>query len=66
MPSETHQTFNMVTVLAYHPHPQKRPGKYPKNYCPITCLSTFYKLITLIFTDRVYKHAVAQNILPPE
>eukprot|EP00957_Ditylum_brightwellii_P173971 13244808-Ditylum_brightwellii.AAC.1 len=45
---------------------KKGPENIPKNYRPITCLPTVYKLITLILTDRVYKHLVAQNILLPE
>ena len=45
---------------------KKGPENLLKNYRPITCLPTLYKLITLIFTDRVCDHLIAQNILPPE
>ena len=38
----------------------------PKNYLPITCLSTLYKLLTSILTERTYRHLEQQNILPTE
>ena len=38
----------------------------PKNYRPITCLPTYWKLLTLIFTDQIYTHVVENNILPLE
>ena len=37
-----------------------------KNYRPITCLPTMYKLMTLMMTERVYKHVTDNNILPFE
>eukprot|EP00957_Ditylum_brightwellii_P143144 10906370-Ditylum_brightwellii.AAC.1 len=51
-----------LTTLIY----KKGLENIPKNYRLITCLPTLYKLITLIFTNRVYKHLVAQNTMPPE
>eukprot|EP00957_Ditylum_brightwellii_P013989 1055577-Ditylum_brightwellii.AAC.1 len=45
---------------------KKEPENIPKNNQLITCLPTLYKHITLIFTDRVFMHLVAQDILPPE
>ena len=38
----------------------------PKNYRPITCLSTSYKLLTSILTDRTYMHMDEQNIFHNE
>ena len=38
--------------------------KNPKNCRPITCLSTTYKLLTSVQTDKTYSH-LEQNILFP-
>ena len=37
-----------------------------KNYRPITCLSTTYKLLTSILTERTYKHLDENSLLPLE
>ncbi|XP_063825313.1 uncharacterized protein LOC135074861 [Ostrinia nubilalis] len=37
----------------------------PKNYRPITCLPTIYKLLTSILTTKINTHIVANNILAP-
>ena len=37
-----------------------------KNYRPITCLPTMYKLLTLMMTERVYQHVTENRILPFE
>ena len=34
----------------------------PKNYRPITCLSTTYKLLTLIITERMYLFMEANDL----
>ena len=38
----------------------------PKNYRPITCLSTSYKLLTSVLTERAYMHMEENNICPNE
>ena len=38
----------------------------PKNFRPITCLPTMYKILTSIITDRIYNFLDKNNILPPE
>ena len=38
----------------------------PKNFRPITCLPTMYKILTSILTDRIYAFLDKNNILPPE
>ena len=38
----------------------------PKNYKPITCLSTMYKILTSIVTERTYNFLDTNNILPSE
>ena len=42
------------------------PTNVPKNYRPITCLPTYWKLLTLIFTNQMYKHVTENEILPLE
>ena len=37
-----------------------------KNYRPITCLPTSYKLLTSILTERTYAHNEDHNICPIE
>ena len=37
-----------------------------KNYRPITCLSTTYKLLTSVLTDRTYLHLERNNLFPLE
>ena len=36
--------------------------KDPKNYRPITCLSTIYKLLTSVLTDRTHSHLEQNDI----
>ena len=38
----------------------------PKNYRLIACLSTSYKVLTSILTERSYSHVIKNNILPEE
>ena len=38
----------------------------PKNYRPITCLSTMYKILTSILTERTYTFLDSNDILPTE
>ena len=40
--------------------------KDPKNYRPITCLSTTYKLLTSVLTDRTYSHLEQNDLFPLE
>ena len=40
--------------------------KDPKNYRPITCLSTTYKLLISVLTDRTYSHLEQNNLFPLE
>ena len=50
------------TTLIY----KKGTTKEAKNYRPITCLPTYYKLLTLILTDNIYEHVTENDILPME
>lgn len=46
--------------------PKSSNTKEAKNYRPITCLPTIYKLLTSILTHRAYAHLDANNLLPEE
>ena len=35
----------------------------PKNYRPMTCLSTMYEILTLIVAERTYNYLDTNNIL---
>ena len=37
-----------------------------KNYRPITCLLTYFKLLKLMLTNLVYNHVTTNEILPSE
>ena len=38
----------------------------PKNYRPITCLTTTYKILTSIITNRIYRFLEENNLFPEE
>ena len=46
--------------------PKSNEMKIPKNYRPITCLSTMHKILISIATERTYNFLDANNILPSE
>ena len=46
--------------------PKTEETAKPKNYRPITCLPTLYKILTSIITDRTYKHLDENELLPME
>ena len=46
--------------------PNCKDTENPKNYRPIACLSTSYKVLTSILTERSYTHITKNNILPEE
>ena len=51
-----------TTQLLY----KKGDHRDPKNYRPITCLSTIYKLFTSILNTKLTEHCSKNNILAPE
>lgn len=46
--------------------PKSQETKNPKNYRPITCLSTIYKLLTSILTNRIHSFLEQNSVLPQE
>lgn len=46
--------------------PKSNETNKPKNYRPITCLSTILKMLTPIITERTYSFANTNNILTNE
>jgi hypothetical protein len=49
-----------VTLLT----PKNKNTEKPKNYRPITCLPTIYKLITPITRKRMQRYIDDQNLMP--
>jgi predicted peptidase len=43
----------------------KNPG-HPKNYRPVTCLPTTYKLLTSIMSRRMQQYVDGENLIPKE
>lgn len=46
--------------------PKSKETQNPKNYRPITCLPTMYKLLTSILAERMYHFLDDKRLLPPE
>ena len=62
-PKTNPQWFTQVITCLL---PKCNETNIPKNYRPITCLSTIYKILALIVTERSYKFLDANNIIPSE
>ena len=46
--------------------PKKEETWIPKNYRPIACLPTTFKILTSVITDRLYNHLEKEAIMTPE
>jgi len=46
--------------------PKNDNTENPKNYRPVTCLPTIYKLITSIINRHVQKYMDDENLMPKE
>ena len=46
--------------------PKKEETWIPKNYRPIACLPTTFKILTSVITDRLYNTLENESIMTPE
>ena len=46
--------------------PKKEETWIPKNYRPIACLPTTFKILTSVITDRLYNHLEKEAIVTPK
>ena len=62
-PSETPRFLSQaITYLK----PKSAETLNPKNYRPITCLNTIYKILSSIVTQKVTQHIETENVLTEE
>ena len=57
---------NWLTTGITYLLPKTEDTANPKNYRPITCLPTMYKILTSILSARCYSHLINNNLLPSE
>ena len=62
-PESTPEWFCMGTTYLL---PKTEDTANPKNYRPITCLTTSYKLLTSILSERTYSHLEEFELFPLE
>ena len=60
------QTPDWLVQEATNLLPKKEETLIPKNYRPIACLPTTFKILTSVITDRLYSHLEKEAIMTPE
>ena len=60
------QTPDWIVEGATNLIPKKEEAWIIKNYQPITCLPTTFKILTSVITDRLYSHLEKEAIMTPE
>ena len=60
------QTPDWLVEGATNLLPKKEETWIPKNYRPIACLPTTFKILTSVITDRLYSHLEKEAIMIPE
>jgi hypothetical protein len=55
-----------LTVGVIYMWPKSGSALDPKNYRPITCLPTLYKVLTSVISSKLYAHLTENEILAPE
>ena len=63
---EPHDMPSWMTEGTAYLLPKSTETRNPKNYRPITCLPTTYKILTAILSNRIYNHLQENKILPEE
>jgi hypothetical protein len=63
---EEDQILECLTAGATFLIPKNENTDNPKNYRPVTCLPTIYKLLTSIISRRIQKYMEDENLLPKE
>jgi len=63
---EEDQTPEWLTAGVTFFIPKKGNTENPKNYRPVTCLSTIYKLMTSIISRRIKKYMDDENLMQLE
>ena len=46
--------------------PKKEETWIPKNYRPVACKPTIFKILTSVITDRLYRHLENESIMTPQ
>ena len=60
------QTQDWLVEGATNLLPKKKETWIPKNYRPIACLPTTFKILTSVITDRLYSHLEKEAIMTSE
>ena len=60
------QTLDWLVEGATNLLPKEEDTWIPKNYRPIACLPTTFKILTSVITDRLYSHLEKEAIMTPE
>jgi len=63
---EEHQIPEWLTAGVTSLIPKNENTENPKNYRPVTCLPTMYKLITSVISRHMQKHMDDENLIPKE
>ena len=60
------QTPDWLVEGVYNLLPKKEETWIPKNYRPIACLPTTFKILTSVIRDRLYSPLEKEAIMTPE
>ena len=63
---DSKQTPDWLEEGATNLLPNKEETWIPKNYRPIACLPTTFKILTSAITDKLYSHLEKEAIMTPE